>query len=201
MSECPSGRYLDEIRTASGLTVKKPLTSSSELLWDWSGSEQDFSDWDALALQLFARLEHAWLLYKTFPGTQSVSADRYNGYVEALNGVRQRYAEVRKPWTSEASAVGTTGWAWGITLPDVKFDATEDITALVSIIVDAQCLRQRLDEDLKAMGGRPDAPADTGFDKPQKLPLLGAVAYVGVAGLLLYAGYRAVTFSVKRGPA
>lgn len=202
MAECPSGRYLDELVTASGLTVKSPTTSSEAVLWDWSGSESDYADWDSLANTLLARLERTWLQFKAWPGTSTMSTDAWNALVEQLNSVRQRYAKLRKPWTSSASAWGTTEWTWGIAVPDVAWDATSDITALVGLLVDAQCLRQRLDETLTSLGGTPDLPSDTGHVAPTPVApgSMGVLAKLGLAvgGIAVITGAIALARKVGK---
>lgn len=182
MAECPSGLYSAELATASGLTVKSPTTTADSVLWDWSGSERDYADWDSLANTLLARMEHAWLEFKAWPGTASLPAEQWNVFVSDLNSIRVRYAKLRKPWTSSASAWGTTEWTWGVAVPDAAWDATEEITALVGLLVDAQCLRQRLNEELARTGGAPVLPADTGFVAPTEIAP-GAMGFLAKLGL------------------
>ncbi len=76
MADCPSGRYLDEIVTAGGLTPKHPLETPETTLGvphsilDWSGSENDYEQWDSLAVPLIGRLELSWMRLKTWPSTE-----------------------------------------------------------------------------------------------------------------------------------
>lgn len=198
MTACPSGRYLTEIRTASGLTVERPTTSEEALVWDWSGSEQDYADWDVLAISLISRLERAWVYYKSFPGTATAPVAEYNNLVDQLNSVRERYAKMRRPWTTDSSAFGTTGYTWGITLPEVSWDTSDEIDGMVSLIVDAQCLRQRLDESLTRMGGNPDGPPDINKKSPNTMPLLGKIGYVAAVGGLAYVGYLGIGYLAAR---
>lgn len=148
MAECPSGRYASEIVTAGGLTLAKPTGDDS--LLDWSGSEWDFAEWNALAVTLIGRLEGAWTRLKGWPATGRMPVAEYNALAEDLNDVRTRYARVRKPWTSDASAWGTLANAWGVVTPDFAFDATSEVATLTGIITDAQCLRERV-EDRKSV--------------------------------------------------
>jgi len=187
MSECPSGRYADEIVTVSGLTPKHPLEDHDSTLGipasllDWSGSEMDYAQWDALAVALVGRLERAWMMLKSWPSTERMPASEYNALVERITKIRDGYSRLRKPWVNESSAVGTFGWSWGITLPNLAWDASEEIGRMVQLIIDAQCLRQRVDEIYDASGGNPDAPGNTGH-KPARegVGILGTILAVGV---------------------
>lgn len=179
MAECPSGRYLAEIVTPGGLTLERPTTDDSGMLGgllDWSASELKFADWDTLTKTLIGRLERSWLAFSRWP--TSPGMPEYNGYVAELNSIRKRYSEIRKPWVNDSSAVGTTGYTWGITLPEIAFDATEEIGALTAICVDAQCLRQRLDEALESAGGNPVTPGATAHKPAASMGILGTIALV-----------------------
>lgn len=181
-NECPTGRYADEIVTAGGLTLKNPTTVDRGLggALDWSGSELDFAEWDALAMVLAGRREHAWRKLKECPGTASMPPEEYNALVGPLNDVRDRYARIRKPWTSGESAYGTTGWTWGISLPDFAvFDASQEIGLLTGLIVDSQCLRQKIDAAITKMGCSPDSPGDTGHAPPSE-----GLGFIGKIGLV-----------------
>lgn len=188
---CPSGKYLDEIVTVNGLTLERPTEdegSGTLGLLDWSGSEFKFAEWDMLAQTLIGRLEQAWMEFKVWPGTARMPVPEYNTLVDELNGIRERYARIRKPWSTTASAFDTTGWYWGIPIPEVAWDASEEIANVVGLISDAQCLRQRLHELLASSGGNPTLPGDTAH-KPAKLGILGTIALVtvsavGVAGTI-----------------
>lgn len=194
--ECPTGRYLSEIVTASGLTPKHPLEDPGSSLgvphslWDWSGSEHDYAEWDALAITLIGRLERAWLLLKAWPGTERISVEDYDALVVKLNDVRERYWRMRSAWSSAASAGGSSGWVWGgpIAMPDVAWDASDDVSKMVGIIVDAQCLRQRIDDTLASSGGKPERPGDTGHKAASEgMGIIGTAATVAV-GLLVIGG-------------
>lgn len=189
MAECPTGEYAAEIVTPGGLTVASPTEDRSGTLGgalDWSGSEYKFADWNQLTVTLMGRLELAWTKYKSWPATAKVPVDTYNGLVDRLNAIRDRYARVRKPWRMEGSAFdafGSGGWNWGIVLPDIAFDATDEIGALVAICVDAQCLRQEIDKTLADAGGEPATPG-AGHDPADKrggLGVVGTVAAITVA--------------------
>lgn len=186
MAECPSGRYLDEIVTSGGLTLEHPTEDHSGALGgmlDWSGSEYKFADWDELVKTIMGRLERSWVFYATWPTTPA-SAE-YNAMVTELNDLRARYAAVRKPWTTDASAVGTTSYYWGIVLPNVAFDATDEIGALTGIAVDAQCLRQRIDEALAAAGGNPVTPGNTAHKPaPRSMSIIGTIGLIAASGAI-----------------
>lgn len=186
MAECPSGKYLKEIVTTGGLTPQSPLKSG---MIDWSGSEFDFAEWDSLAVSLMARTESAWRRLKSAPAIDSMPKDEYDTLVEGVNDIRSRYARMRKPWTTDASAVGTIGWSWGITLPDMAFDATDEIGAMVALVVDMQCLRQRVDEKIAMYGGSPDLPSGTHADPASATTLMEKLGYVTVAGIVMYGAY------------
>ncbi len=193
-TECPTGRYASEIVTASGLTLKNPTAVSGSVL-DWSGSEQDFEAWDALAIVLIGRLELAWRELKSCPGAASMDVARYNGLVERLNTVREAYAAIRKPWHSEFSAKGTTGWTWGVSTPDFAFDASGDIGKTTGVIVDAQCLRQRIDEAIVELGCTPNMPGDTGH--APALGILGTIA-LGLGAVAIVGGTLLVARKVMK---
>ncbi len=192
MAECPTGRYLDEIVTASGLTLAHPTEDPGSTigvphsLLDWSGSEFDYGEWDALGVGLIGRLEKSWVQYKSWPGTKQASVAEYNAFVETLNSVRKRYFDMRRPWTNNSDKVGGIGWTWGMEIPGYAWDAAEEIGTMTAIIVDAQCLRQRLDEALAAAGGNPDTPGDTGHKPMPEGSMLGkavfAVGAIAVVG-------------------
>lgn len=181
--ECPSGKYLDEIVTVGGLTPENPI-SKSELI-DWSGSESKFAEWDALAQTLIGRLEQAWMEYKVWPATARAPVDEYNAFAEEMSSVRERYSKIRKPWSTDASAVGTTGWYWGIPLPHIAWDASEEIGLIVGIVTDAQCLRQRIHQALTVSGGNPTLPGKTAH-KADGLGILGTLALVTVSAVGVY---------------
>lgn len=190
MVDCPSGKYLAEIKaTAGGLTLERPTEDTSGLLGgalDWSGSEYKFADWNELAIAILGRMERSWMQLKTFPGTAKMPAEQYNAFVDELNDVRGRFARLRKPWTTDASAYGTLGWYWGIVAPDAAWDATEEIAATTSIVIDAQCLRQRIDQALEDMGGNPVTPGSTAHSPSgASLGILGTIALVAVGGGLV----------------
>jgi hypothetical protein len=199
MAECPSGRYLSEIVTAGGLTPAHPLeTPESTLgvnhsLLDWSGSENDYAQWSALAGTLLGRLELAWTEFKAWPTTARMSMEEYRPLETEMNGLRDRWSRMRIPWTTDASAFGTLGWSWGITLPEVSWDSSDEVAQLVQIIVDAQCLRQRLNERLAADGGNPTLPGDTAHTPSSGgLGILGTIALVAAAGGIVYGGITLV---------
>lgn len=183
---CPSGLYLSEIVTGSGLTPQNPTKSAGQLV-DWSGSESDYAEWDALATTMIGRLERSWLDFKTWPATARYPTELYNGFVNELNAVREGYARLRKPWTNSSSAFGDLGWYWGIAIPSMAWDSTTEVGQLVQIILDAQCLRQRLDGALAEMRGSPATPANIGKPKVE-LGILGAIGYAA-AGTAVLAGF------------
>lgn len=189
--ECPSGRYLTEIVTPGGLTLDHPTEDRSGLLGgalDWSASEYKFADWNQLTVTLIGRLELSWLRFKSWPPLQSMAADEYNLYAEALNSIRRRYFEIRKPWVNSSSAGGSFGYTWGITLPEIGYDNTEEIGALVSICVDSQCLRQQLDQQLLASGADAPLPGETGHrPSTEGMSLLGTIA-LGAGAAAVIAG-------------
>ena len=195
--ECPSGKYAAELVTASGLSIAHPTEDPGSTLGaphsliDWSGSEGDFAEWHALAEALMGRLERAWVLYKTWPGTQHVDVGTYNAFVEKLNDARTRYAAIRLPWRSAGSAADK-GWTWYVG-PDFAWDATDDIAKTTQLLIDVQCLRQRLDDALAAMGGSPERPGAGHKPTPEGLSLLGTIA-LGVGATALIVG----TYSIAR---
>lgn len=187
-AKCPSGDYLKEIVTVGGLTPAHPLEDPGSTLGaphsllDWSGSEIDYADWDALAIALIGRLEKSWMKFKAWPSTARMSMEEYRPLETAMNEIRDRYARMRKPWTTDASAFGTLGWSWGVTQPAVSWDASDEIATMVHIIIDAQCLRQRLDEMLAKSGGSPDLPGDTAHKPaPEGMSMLGTAALIASA--------------------
>lgn len=183
--ECPSGKYLEEIVTVNGLTIERPTEdegSNTLGLLDWSGSESKFAEWDALAQTLIGRLEQAWMEFKVWPATARMPVAEYNALVDELNSIRERYSRVRKPWSTDSSAYGTTGWYWGIPLPNIAWDASEEIASVVGLIIDAQCLRQRLHELLAGSGGNPTLPGSTAHKAAgDGLGILGTAALVVVS--------------------
>lgn len=179
---------MSEIVTATGLTPKHPLEDSDSTLGipnsllDWSGSENDYASWDSLAIALIGRLERAWVLLKAWPSIEHMPVVDYNNLVERLNDVRTRYFKLRRPWTAGSTEFAQSiGFTWGDSLPGFAWDSSEEVTHLVSIIVDSQCLRQRIDETLAAAGGKPETPGDTGH-KPNAEGL-GLIGTVGVLAL------------------
>ena len=172
MADCPTGRYLTEIVTAGGLTLDHPTEDTTTTLGvphsivDWSGSEWDYAEWDALALISRGRLEKAWKDLKEWPGIEKMPAAEYNALAEALTIVRQRYFDLRSPWTNNSDKIGGIGWTWGFDNPTITWDAAPEIGVMTGLIVDMQCLRQRIDETLGAYGGAPDTPGDTGHKPP-----------------------------------
>lgn len=190
MAECPSGRYAEEIVTASGLTVASPTDDTTGLLGgalDWSGSESKFAEWDALTVALVGRLESTWMRFTTWPATSKFDVATYNDFVERINSIRDRYSKVRKPWTSSASAVGNPAWYWGITTPDVAWDASDEIGILVQVCIDAQCLREQLDKALVDMGANPPTPGSGHLpgDKREGLGVVGTIATVAIGGSII----------------
>lgn len=191
-NDCPSGCYLAELVTASGLTVQHPLEDPGSTLGvphsliDWSGSEVDFAEWDALAVGLLGRLEKSWLLFKSWPAVQRMAAADYNIFAVPLDSVRKRYSELRKPWRGYGSSADPY-YAWGYGGPDAAIDATDDIAKLTQILVDAQCLRQRLDEKLADLGGKPDGCAPAHAPQAPGMSILGTIGLVA-AGLTIVVG-------------
>lgn len=184
-TECPTGRYASEIVTAGGLTLAKPVAKPGSII-DWSGSEWDFAEWHALGAALLGRLEQAWRNYMACPGTKSFDVTTHNGFVERINDVRDRWARLRIPWRGPESAFGTTGWTWGIALPDLAWDATDEIGIATGLIVDAQCLRQRLDEATESMGCSIDGPGGTAHDPATEgLGILGTALLVGTGAIVV----------------
>lgn len=185
MAECPSGKYLSEIVTASGLTPAHPLEDADSTLlvphslMDWSGSEFDYQEWHSLSSAFVGRLEQAWMELKVWPATARMPVSQYNALVDEINAIRQRYAKLRSPWSSEGSAFDTLAWHWGIAHPTIKWDSTEEIMLAVALCVDAQCLRQRINEILASTGGNPTTPGDTAHTPSDDgLGILGTTALV-----------------------
>lgn len=179
--DCPSGKYLAEIVTTSGLTPAHPTEEQGSLV-DWSGSESKFAEWDALTQTLIGRLEQAWMEFKVWPATQRMPTAQYTILQDEMNAIRERYSRVRKPWTTDSSAFGTTGWHWGLTLPHIAWDASEEIGSLVGLVIDAQCLRQRLHVLLAESGGNPTTPGGGSTKaKAEGLGILGTLTLATVS--------------------
>jgi hypothetical protein len=188
--ECPSGKYLEELVTANGRTIKHPLEDPGTTLGvphsiiDWSGSEYDYADWHALLAAIVGRLEKAWVLLKTWPRTSTMPAAKWNALVERLNDVRKRYGDLRLPWKGPGSSADPA-WAWGYHGPDFAFDASEEVGRAVQLLIDAQCLRQTFDSDLAALGGAPERPGTAHAPAPEGLSLIETAGLVGGAILLV----------------
>lgn len=180
---CPSGLYAAELVTAGGLTIAHPLEDPGATLdvphsiIDWSGSEIDFAEWDALGGAIIGRLEKSWRLLKDWPKSASMPAGEWNDYVTRLNDVRERYSKIRKPWRGGGSSADPA-WAWGYGGPDFAFDATDDIALLTQVITDAQCLREQIDNALARLGGTPERPGAGHTPAPEGLGLLGTALLV-----------------------
>ena len=174
---CPGGRYLAEIVTANGLTSEHPTTESNTL-FDWSRGESDYAQWASLGNAVLGSLEKSWVLLSAWPGTKGMPASEYNALTSSLVDIRSRYAAMRKPWTSNA---GSSEWRWG----DAADSSAVEITAMTRVVIDAQCLRQRIDETLAAYGGKPDPPGDTAHKPPKGgLGILGTLALVVGSGTI-----------------
>lgn len=118
-------------------------------------------------------------MLKTWPQTARMPAQQWNGYVEELTAVRKGYSELRLPWRGPGSAADKA-WTW-YGGPDFAVDATDEIARTVQLLIDAQCLRQRLDEALTAEGGTPITPGSTAHAPEDGLGILGTIALVGGA--------------------
>lgn len=185
--ECPSGKYLDELVTASGLSLQHPTEDPGSTLGvphsllDWSGSEHDFAEWDALGRVIIGRMEKSWAKLKGWPATSRMPVAQYDEIVGRINDVRVRDSLIRKPWRAQGSSQDPA-WVWGYSGPDFAWDATDDIQKMTQLIVDAQCLRQHMDELLTSMGGDVELPSDTGPKKSPEGPgLLGTAALIASA--------------------
>lgn len=196
-TECPSGIYLAELVTASGLTIEHPLEDPGSTggvphsLFDWSGSEHDYEEWHALTAARMGDLEHAWRLVKDWPKTASMPVAEYNGFVDRLNACRQDWANLRIPWRGESSAANND-WGWGG--PDWMLDTTGEIAKTVQLVKRVQCLRQNLDDRLADMGGIPVRPGQGHAAKDDGLGIVGTALLV--AGAITIVG-GAVAFARK----
>lgn len=164
-AECPSGKYRDELVTTSGRTLASPLEDPGSTLGiphslaDWSGSETDYAEWHELLTAIVGRLERSWGMLKTWPKTASMPAAQWNGFVDELTKVRTGYSELRIPWRGPGSAADKS-WTW-YGGPDFALDTTDEIAKTTQLLIDAQCLRERLDDALETEGGSPIRPGDT----------------------------------------
>lgn len=202
--QCPSDAYAAELVTASGLTIAHPLEDPGTTagvphsIIDWSGSEVDYAEWDALTAARIGDLEHAWRLLKDWPKTASMPAATYDGFVERLNAIRERYANMRKPWRSPASSADTD-YAWGLSLPELAFDATDEIAQIAQLALDTQCLRENINDALAAMGGTPVLPGAGHTPAGEGLGLLGTALLVSASVLIVGGAIWGATKIAKKG--
>lgn len=192
---CPSAAYLDEIATTPmGLSLQNPHADVGGKFGgplEWSGNEPKYTEWYAQMLRVVGATERSWMQFKQWPSIAKLPAGEVDGLSDEIDAIRVGARAARVPWAMN----GQRGALW--TSPDGG-DAEDDITAAVKLIEQAQCLRQRLDEKLAEMGGRPELPGTKAIVRDDSLGVLGKIGLVLGAGAVLTGGIYVMRKVAKR---
>lgn len=192
---CPSAAYLDEIATTpSGLSLQTPHADVGGKFGgplEWSGNEPKYTEWYAQLLRVLGATERSWMQFKQWPSIAKLPAGEVDGLSNEIDTIRATARALRVPWSIAAQS----GALW--TSPNGG-DAEDDITATVKLIEQAQCLRQRLDEKLADMGGRPEPPGTKAIVRDDSVGILGKIGIVLGAGAVITGGIYVMRKVAKR---
>lgn len=174
-STCPSGRYLDAVRTIGGLTPEAPFKHFGPITVE---TEWDYAEWYALIQRLRASMEAAYhALFKEAMAKDPAGGNaRIKTSGDRVQAKRDRITAMVEPWD----------WT-------ELHDLNAAVDAAVTLAVDIACEWQTLDDELDDLGIDVPEPRPIIGEDPDRLGIIGTIA-LGLGAVVLVGG----TFWIAR---